>query len=105
MVRVYVGQAKWIPGVVLRKLGPLTYDVETRDGRTVKRHADQLKLRKDNPSVPDLSADSVIHDNHQCGGSLATQELQDEQTPNDPPERRYPLRVRRPPDRYVPHND
>ena len=64
MVRVYVGQAKWIPGVVLRKLGPLTYDVETRDGRTVKRHADQLKLRKDNPPVPDLSADSVIHDNH-----------------------------------------
>ena len=47
---------------MLRKLGPLTYDVETRDGRTIKRHADHLKLRKDNRSVPDLSADSVIHD-------------------------------------------
>ena len=101
MVRVYVGQAKQIPGVVLRKLGPLAYNVETRDGRTVKQHVDQLKLQKDNPPVPDSSADSVIHDNHQYGGSLAPQELQDEQTPNDPPERRYPLRVRCPPDRYM----
>ena len=89
---------------MLRKLGPLTYDVETRDGRTVKRHADQLRLRKDNPHVFDASADSVIHDNHQYGGSPAAQELQDEQK-NDPPERRYPLRVRRPPDRYVPNTN
>ena len=105
MVRVYVGQTKWVLGVVLRKLGLLTYDVETRDGRTVKQHGDQLKLLKDKPHIPVFSADSMIHDKHQYGGSLATQELQDEQTPNDPLERRYPLRVRRPPDCYIPHND
>ena len=83
----------------------MTYDVETGDSRTVKQHTDQLKLRKDSPHVPDSSADSVIHDNHQYGGSPPTQELQDEQTPNDPPKRGYPLRVRYPPDSYVPHND
>ena len=41
-----------------------------------------------------MSADSVIHNNHQYGGSPAAQELQDEQT-NDLPERHYPLRVHR----------
>ena len=43
----------------------------------------------------------MIHDNHQYGGSPATQDLQDEQTPNDPPERHYSLRVRCPPGRYI----
>ena len=89
---------------MLRKLGPLTYDVETRDDQTVKWHADQLRLRKDNPHVFAASDDSVIHDNHQYGGSPAAQELQDEQT-NDPLERLYPLRVCQPPDRYVPNTN
>ena len=28
MVRAYIGRDKWIPGIVLRKLGPVTYQVE-----------------------------------------------------------------------------
>ena len=105
MVRVYVGQTTWIPSVVLRKLRPLTDDVETRDGQTVKRHVDQFSLRKDNSYVPDSRADSMIHDNHHYGRNLATQELQNEQTPNDPHERCYPLRACRPSDHYVSNNN
>ena len=41
-VRNYRGDTKWIPGTVLKKFGPVTYSVDIRDGRTVKRHLDQL---------------------------------------------------------------
>ena len=41
-VRNYHGDTKWIPGTVLKKMGPVTYSVDIGDGRTVKRHIDQL---------------------------------------------------------------
>ena len=45
MVRNYHGDAtcKWIPGTVLKKLGPVTYIADIGDERTVKRHIDQLR--------------------------------------------------------------
>ena len=43
MVRNYHGDAKWIPGTILIKLGPVTYSVDIGDGRMVKRHIDQLR--------------------------------------------------------------
>jgi len=45
--REYHGPHKWIPGVILQKLGPVTFSVELNNGRTVKRHLDQLRNRKD----------------------------------------------------------
>ena len=45
MVRYYHGDAKWIPGTILKKLGPVTYSVDIGDGRTVKRHIDQLRRK------------------------------------------------------------
>ena len=42
MVRNYHGDTKWIPGTVLKKLGPVTYSVDIGDGWMVKRHIDQL---------------------------------------------------------------
>ena len=41
-VRNYHGDTKWIPGTVLKKLGPVTYSVDIVDGPTVKRHINQL---------------------------------------------------------------
>ena len=43
MVRNYHGDAKWIPGIILKKLGPVTYSVDIGDGQTVKQHIDQLR--------------------------------------------------------------
>ena len=43
MIRNYHGDAKWIPGTVVKKLGPVTYSVDIGDRRTVKRHIDQLR--------------------------------------------------------------
>ena len=41
-VRNYHGDTKWILGTILKKLGPVTYSVDIRDGRTVNWHIDQL---------------------------------------------------------------
>ena len=32
---------KWSPGMIVHKLGPVTYNVDIGAGRTVKKHTDQ----------------------------------------------------------------
>ena len=44
MVRNYLGQTKWSPGVIKARRGRLHYDVEVNE-RLVKRHVDQLRSR------------------------------------------------------------
>ena len=41
--RNYSGKPLWIPVVVRKVTGPLSYHVETMDGLVLKRHADQLR--------------------------------------------------------------
>ena len=43
--RNYSGKPLWIPVVVCKVTGPLSYHVETMDGVVLKRHADQLRRR------------------------------------------------------------
>ena len=50
-VREYNGPLKWIPGVILQKLGPVTFSVAINNGRTVKRHIDQLRHRIATPKA------------------------------------------------------
>ena len=45
LARDYGGADKWVPGIVLQRLGPITYSIEISNGRIVKRHIDQLKPR------------------------------------------------------------
>ena len=35
----------WVPGVIVKRLGPVSYLVDVGEGRTWKRHIDHLKLR------------------------------------------------------------
>ena len=109
MIRDYNDPSKWIPGVVIRKLGPVTYDVETTQGRTVKRHIDQIRLRNntmETTEVPPLTKeDSGVLDNHQYSSVGDNTPTQHSPT-NIEPERRYPQRMRRPPDRcFIPNSD
>ena len=77
MVRNYSGSSKWIPGIVLKKLGLVTYSVEMTHGQIVKRHIDQLKLwessTESSPTSSVTPEDSVILDNHQYPTSEETQ--------------------------------
>ena len=43
MVRDYLGENKWVPGIVKQKLGCLTNDVELTSGKLWRRHVDQIR--------------------------------------------------------------
>lgn len=47
---------KWIPGIINRRLGDLHYQIEFR-GKLFKRHVDQIRSRRDNPSAPPVQTD------------------------------------------------
>ena len=42
--------AKWIPGVVIERLGPVTYLVDVNNDQIWKWHADQLKSIAEKPT-------------------------------------------------------
>lgn len=47
----------WLLGTVIRTTGPLSFEIELADGRTVRRHCDHLRLRECDVSVQPPSGD------------------------------------------------
>jgi transposase InsO family protein len=89
---------KWVPASVVRRLGKLTYKVRVNGSLVWKRHVDQLKPRsEEDPFVTNYG-------NHQRqaeenGRAEQARELVEDQQPVEA-ERRYPLRDRKPPERF-----
>ena len=97
LARDYSGPDKWISGIVLQRLGPITYSVEISNGRIVKRHIDQLKPRVEAKTPPDVSLENpTILDNQHYPIEDAVQVTPDT---NKSQVRRYPQRQHQPPDR------
>ena len=44
-VRNYNGENKWIPGIIIKKTGPVSYQVTVEHDHLWKRHADQSRHR------------------------------------------------------------
>ena len=96
------------PGVVKKKLGPLTYLIETQDGLTWTRHIDHLKSLGHNVPDPRQSTDDEIIypswlDNPQMSSSSEPDTVNNNPSPvsEQVPTRRYPLREsRHPPSCY-----
>ena len=99
MVRDYRHTDKWVPGTIVRKLGPVTYQVDLGKGNIVKRHVDQL-TQCFTPPPPDSTSKetSSIGDNFHYPET--TEPLSQEPVSDSPPSPRYPQRLRRPPDRF-----
>ena len=99
----------WIPATVIARTGPVSYQVELQNSKTVwRRHLDQLRLRSNvktvtsDEALPELS-DSLINVDPPCDGSssvssssVTTPAAQQMTAP-----RRNPPRDRRPPDRLT----
>ena len=49
MVRNLHCGPKWIPGVIVQNLGPLSFLIKTRNGQTWRRHEDYLKKLHTDP--------------------------------------------------------
>ena len=102
VVRDFRHPNKWIPGVILRMLGPVTYHVRVENGKVVKRHIDHLAHRLAPATViaDSTSEDSTVRDNFhypEIDPPIQAPLLNDHQPPGD----RYPQRVRRPPERLM----
>ena len=104
MVCDYRHADKLVPGTIVWKLGPVTYQVDLEKGNIVKCYVDQL-TRHLAPQSVDLesketpSTENYIH--YSEHPALPSQELVD----NNPPTQCYLQRVRRPSDRFLPFQD
>ena len=85
MIRNYSTGPKWLPAVVDRQTGPLSYRCSMPNGREVKRHQDQLHTRE-------------VADSYSCAGTQPpiSDRLPQKETPSEPPELRRSLRTRKP---------
>ena len=97
MVRNYQGD-----GVVVRKLGSITYSVDIGKGRIVKPHVDQLREKV----VPTSSAQSQVVDDYyfpvEPDNPAPPHELDVPEFPRqEETAHRCPQRQHRPPDRYI----
>ena len=67
---------KWLPGVILRKSGPVSHVVKLRDGREFRRHQDHVRLRyeagPDPETVPQLPF--VSHPMERAGAAVPVPE-------------------------------
>ena len=98
MARDYRGTNTWVSGTIVRKLGPVTYQVNIGSGNLVKRHIDQLTQRLEaQPLVPETTENPTVEDNFQYPAIVE----QPRQEPVVVVCQRYPQRVRQPPDRLM----
>ena len=102
MVRNFQEPNKWIPGIILKKLGPVTYQVEIANGRILKRHIEHLILRRESSSVstaPDTTQlDSAVRDIYHYPQDETTPAQLDQWEPEQPVVCRYLQRHRHPPE-------
>ena len=111
------GGSKSVPGTIIQETGALCARVELQDGMVVRRHHDQLISSTTEPLCPTPTAQRAGHSNegsvvreaavpHVNIPELNCGELEPPTTPEDPSlipatqMRRYPVRDRRPPQRY-----
>ena len=100
----------WLPGIISEVTGPVSYVIELTDGRTVRRHQDHVRRRHDVLPEPLLIPEQVVEPVAETRGDKT--DVQQEQdtgcSPSVPksqecvmPERRYPVRQRHPPERFM----
>ena len=90
----------WLPGVVIRRAGPLSLMVEVTDGRLLRRHLNHLRDR-----IGEAPPEEPEPDDWVCLEPIGQPPDREPHSGSpEPPSsvRRYPFRVRRPPDRYDP---
>ncbi len=103
--------APWIAGVVIERLGPLTYLVQVDNGQLWKRHLDHLRIRGDqlsaegNPQAEESADWDFTNVQESATSSSPEGQGPPASTPStaDPPgsQRRYPQRQRQTPNRFM----
>ncbi|XP_031330866.1 uncharacterized protein K02A2.6-like [Photinus pyralis] len=64
-VRSYVPGDKWIPAQVMQKTGPVSYKVQTPEGKLLHRHSNQMVTRPIEQEVPGIETSSETDEDEQ----------------------------------------
>ena len=96
--RNYSGSPNWLTGTVKTVLGPVSYQVEFKDGRQCNRHLDQL-LKDNSSESDDHQIDKEHTDKDIIEFPLVT--TSSNSTTVEVPPVRHSSRDRRPPDRLT----
>ena len=109
MVRNLHPGDKWVPGTIIERNGPLSYLVQAAEGQTWKRHIDHLRQMDDSPQEEQMAESnndtetlirippSQTASNTEPSNNNSTPAV----TESTQVTRRYPQRVRGPPDRLT----
>ena len=107
---------KWLPGQICQQTGPVSFKVQLRNGKRIRCHQDHIRSRECDSDVPDPSSSVTSEDDWLSFPSSEQAETCTRSQPNQIPgthlshkspqvrleviTRRYPSRVRRPPERF-----
>ena len=93
--------AKWVPGVIKKQLGPLSFLVEVEKGILWKRHIDHL-LNNETARKSTSTAMPSDVDQESFMPAIPSETTEDTlETATEQPAPRYPKRARNPPDRFM----
>ena len=107
MVRDFHGSSRWVPAKIVEQLGPVSFMVQTESGIVWKRHTDHIRAQVDtSPSEPDPAGEEefLSLSRNTTAESVTTSVNQDSSLATESESstaRRYPSRVRQPPDRFT----
>ena len=112
MTRSYGGDVPWVQGTVLKRTGPVSYQIQINSDRVWHRHADQIKSTSVGSSVESShkATDSLVmfpntpsHPTPQqvVVAPVATPKPVQQKTSNAPTKHRYPARQRKAPNRLT----
>ena len=104
--------SRWLPGVVLKQRGPLSYLIRLDTGQVWRKHVDHMHIKQidvdileDSPESvhpPSVISAPVPHTTCALDGSSTTQNVSEESVEASPLEtRRYPVRQRKPVDKLI----
>ena len=92
---------QWLAGLIIKKTGPVSYQVKLEDGKVVRCHQDQLRPRFTDVNVESQEMPLLNDDDLTMFTNVppsTTSPCTDTSSPHM--ERCYPVRVHRPPIRY-----
>ena len=99
---------KWLSGKIVRKKGPVTFEIELQNGKRLQRHQDHVRERStsDQTDVSSDRGDEVIvwptaeSTNTQVNEGDSPEQVETESPVSNDGSRRYPSRDQCPPDRF-----
>jgi len=54
------GYPDWLPGIIEKQTGPVSYLVKLSDGRTWRRHVDHIRIRTVKETLTDTDSDDIV---------------------------------------------